>query len=65
MPQAVFEALQQVVDRLTQEAPRPGGPEAKAAHRVQVAGWMLVYERDDSDRTVTLVEISPGPAAPL
>lgn len=67
MPQAVFEALQEVVDRLTGESvrsrPAEGGKEA--AHRIQVAGWTLVYERNEPERTVTLVEISPDPAAPL
>ncbi len=67
MPQAVFAALQEVVDRLTLESVRlrPAGGGEGTPHRIEVAGWTLVYERSDSERTVTLVEITPGPAAPL
>lgn len=61
-PSATFLALQQAVDNIASAmgTRRPPGEDAQTELCAQAAGLLLVYQRDDVTRTVTVVDFLPA-----
>jgi mRNA-degrading endonuclease RelE of RelBE toxin-antitoxin system len=57
-----FEALRQAVEAGVKEIENspPGEHGAQTKLRITAAGLMIVYQRDDATRTLTVLEIHPA-----
>lgn len=66
MPTARFEAFEQTVDDLAEKCGRLNASMARVQGplRLTVGGLTLLYERDDTARVITLIDIVLAPAAP-
>jgi mRNA-degrading endonuclease RelE of RelBE toxin-antitoxin system len=62
LPSSTFQALQSALDDLASNlgSRRPQGEDAHNELRMQAAGLLLVYQRDDETRTLTLLDFLPG-----
>lgn len=61
MPTALFDAFQHAVDDLAAKYGRLNVAEQPARQHLTVATLVVTYERDDSMRTLTLVDIRRPP----
>jgi hypothetical protein len=61
-PAATFQALQVAVDNIASSmgTRRPPGEDARTELCAQAAGLLIVYQRDDETRTVTVVDFLPA-----
>ncbi len=61
-PAATFQALQRAVDNIASAmgGRRPLGENSQTELTVQVAGMLIIYQRDDMTRTVTIVDFLPA-----
>jgi hypothetical protein len=61
-PASTFQALQRAVDNIASAmgSRRPPGEDAQTELTVQVAGLLIIYQRDDMTRTVTIVDFLPA-----
>jgi hypothetical protein len=61
-PSATFQALQEAVDTIASAlgSRRPPGEDAQTELCVQASGLLLIYQRDDVTRTVTVVDFLPA-----
>jgi hypothetical protein len=61
-PTATFQALQYALDSIasTLGARRPPGEGAQSELCTQVAGLLIIYQRDDATRTLTVVDFLPA-----
>jgi hypothetical protein len=59
---ATFQALQRAVDNIASSmgSRRPPGEDARTELTVQAAGLLIIYQRDDATRTVTIVDFLPA-----
>jgi mRNA-degrading endonuclease RelE of RelBE toxin-antitoxin system len=63
LPYSTFQKVRAALDSLASNlgARRPPGEDADTELRTRAAGLLLLYQRDDDTRTVTLVDFLPAP----
>jgi hypothetical protein len=63
LPYPTFQKLRVALDSLasTLGARRPPGEDADTELQTSAAGLLLLYQRDDKTRTLTLVDFLPAP----
>jgi hypothetical protein len=61
-PLTTFQALQQAVDTIASAigTRRPPGEDAQTELCAQAAGLLIIYQRDDVTRTLTIVDFLPA-----
>ncbi|HLL01647.1 MAG TPA: hypothetical protein VK539_13745 [Myxococcaceae bacterium] len=65
MPHVMFQALQAALDAIAQEMDAPkANDSAETERRKMAAGLVIIYQRDDAARSLTVLEVRPGPAEP-
>ncbi len=58
LKQEIIEELDALLDEPRPPFAKPLIREWAGAYRIQIDGWRLIYEVDDSDRTITIIRIA-------